>query len=388
MQPHPPRPLRILILIDELLNLGGTERNLVRLLLRFPPEQFAFHIVTYAFNPEVPSFSQLPFPMKVLPLKRIYTPNGVRLGFQLSRILRQWRIDLVHCFFESSDLWGAPIAKLSGLPVISSRRDMGIHRHRLHNFLYRFVSPHFDQVQAVSSELRRWLIEHDRLDPARVVTMPNGVDLDEMKPSTPAAETRLLLGLPASGRLVTSVANLRQVKGQDTLLEAAARIAPDFPDIHFVLAGTPLESDFVARLHELASRPELAGRVHMPGSVKDVPSLLAASTVFVLPSRSEGMSTALLESMGAALPAIATRTGGNPELVADGTSGLLTPVGDAAALASALSGLLGRPERAAQLGQAAFEKVRAEYSIDSVVTRMAAEYKRISGRGPASGDEV
>ena len=96
------------------------------------------------------------------------------------------------------------------------------------------------------------------------------------------------------------------------------------------------------------------------------------------------MSTALLESMGAALPAIATRTGGNPELVADGTSGLLTPVGDAAALASALSDLLGRPERAAQLGQAAFEKVRAEYSIDSVVIRMAAEYKRISGRGPAS----
>ena len=109
---------------------------------------------------------------------RSCTPRGVQTVYE------------VHCFFESSDLWGAPVARLCGLPVISSRRDMGIHRHGLHNLLYRFVSPLFSEVQAVSEEVRQWLIRRDRLSPERVVTMPNGIDLTAFRPSESPAGLR------------------------------------------------------------------------------------------------------------------------------------------------------------------------------------------------------
>lgn len=370
-------PIRIVVLIDQLQGLGGTERNLVRLFPRFPRDRFDFHIVTFDLNPDVPAFRDLPLPITHVPLRRIYTPPAARAGLRFFKLLREWRADLLHCFFESSDLWGTPIAKLAGIPVISSRRDMGIHRHRLHNAMYRVVSPHFDQVQAVSEELRRWVIGQDRLDPARVVTVPNGVDLTELRATVAPHDVRARMGLPASGRLVTTVAHLRHVKGQDVWLQAAATVAGDFPDAHFVLAGGLLEPDFVARLEALAAAPQLSGRVHFVGRVADVSSLLGASSVFVLPSRSEGMSTALLEAMAAKLPIIATSVGGNPGLIEHDTTGLLVPPEDPQALAQAFRRILGDAPRAEAMGQASHRRIVAEFGIDAVVERMATHYEAV-----------
>lgn len=371
------RRLHVFYLIDQLVAQGGTESNLVRLLARLPRDRFQATVVTYEFNPSLPLFGGLTWPVEVLPLRRIYTPRSARLGLRLARLLRQRQADLVHCFFESSDLWGAPIARLCGLPVVSSRRDMGIHRHALHNLLYRFVTPMFSEVYAVSEEVRQWLIRQDRLPPGRVLTIPNGIDLSALQPAESAPTVRRRLNIPLDAPLIVSVANLRRVKGQDVLLEAASLLPDSSPSPHFLLAGEPLEPDFISELQTLAARPALAGRVHFLGPVVDVPSLLAAARLFVLPSRSEGMSTALLEAMAAGLPALASAVGGNPEVVVNGETGWLVPPRDPAALARRLNQLLADPEHAAEMGRRARNRVERHFSLDGALSLLFDSYERV-----------
>jgi glycosyltransferase involved in cell wall biosynthesis len=371
------RALHVFYLIDQLMAQGGTESNLVRLLARLPRDRYSATVVTYEFNPSLPLFREISWPVEVLPLRQIYTPNAVCLGFRLARMLREREAGLVHCFFESSDLWGAPVARLCGLPVVSSRRDMGIHRHRIHNLLYRLVSPLFSEVYAVSEEVRQWLIRQDRLPPDRVLTIPNGIDIASFRPAESPASLRNRTGLPPGAPLIVSVANLRRVKGQDVLLQAAVLLKETQPQPHFVLAGEPLEVEFVAQLRRLAAHPKLTGRVHFMGPVKDVASLLAAARIFALPSRSEGMSTALLEAMAAGLPAVATAAGGNPEVVQDGETGWLVPPEDPKAMAARLDGLLAEPERAAAMGQRARALVQERFSFDRTLSLLLESYDRV-----------
>lgn len=371
------RPLHVVYLIDQLMAQGGTESNLVRLLARLPRDRYSATVVTYEFNASLPLFREISWPVMVLPLRQIYTPNAVRVGFRLAHLLRERQARLVHCFFESSDLWGAPVARLCGLPVVSSRRDMGIHRHGIHNLLYRLVSPLFSEVYAVSEEVRQWLIRQDRLPPDRVLTIPNGIDIASFRPAESPASLRQRLGLPPGAPMIVSVANLRRVKGQDVLLQAAASLEEMQPPPHFLLAGAPLDVEFVAELRQLAAHPKLAGRVHFLGPVKDVASLLAAARVFALPSRSEGMSTALLEAMAAGLPAVATAAGGNPEVVQDGETGWLVPPEDPKAMAARLKDLLEEPERAAAMGKRARALVEERFSFDRTLSLLLESYDRV-----------
>jgi glycosyltransferase involved in cell wall biosynthesis len=373
----PGRAIRVLYLVDELRSLGGTETNLVRLLPRLPRERIDPYLVTYDLNREEPAFERLGCPLEVYPLRRIYTWAAVRLGWRLRKLIRLHRFDIVHCFFESSDLWGAPIARWAGVPVIvSSRRDLGIHRNLPQDLGYRLVSPLFDQVQAVSEEVRQWVIRHDRLAAERVVTIANGIDLEEMRAKATPAEVRRRYGLPDDAALVTVVGNIRRVKGQDVFLEAAQLVGSS-RRVAFVLAGKVLEPVFHARLQELANTPPLRGRVHFLGAVGDVPSLLAASDVFVLPSRSEGMSTALLEALACGRPVIATAVGGSPEVVRQDETGLLVPAENPALLASSLEMLLDSPAQCGRLGQAGRRLIETAYSLDTVVTRMVEEYEKL-----------
>lgn len=371
------RPVRVLYLFDDLRHLGGTETNLTRLLPRLPRERVEPYVITYAVNADEPAFARLGCPLEVYPLRQIYAPAALRLGWKLLKFIRTRRFDVAHCFFESSDLWGAPIARLAGVPaIVSSRRDLGIHRHRLHDLAYRAVSPVFDEVQAVSEEVRQWVIRKDGMAPERVVTIPNGIDLEEMRPKVAPAAVRRRYGLPADAALVTVVANIRTVKGQDVFLDAARRLNSG-RQMAFVLAGKVLEPEFEARLRKMAETPELRGRTHFIGAVDDVPSLLAASEVFVLPSRSEGMSTALLEALGCGVPAVATAVGGSPEVVRHNETGLLAPAGDAKALAAGMDALLDSSALRRRIGQAGRRLIEESYSIDGVVARMVEQYEKL-----------
>ncbi len=378
--------LGVLYVIDELWQLGGAERNLVRILRRLPRDRFCPVVLTFRFNPEVAEFQQIPCPVEVYPVRRIYGWAAVRYIPKLLRLLRERRIRIVHAFYESSDLWAGLIAKLTSRAVlISSRRDLGIQRNRALDAAYRLIGPLVDQVQAVSEAVREYVIRADRLDPSKVITVPNGIDLEQVRPRVTAAAVRERYGLGGAGPLVITVANIRRVKGLDVLVRSAEIVRRRIPGVRFLVAGRVLEHDFLAELESSIREGGLQETVRLLGPVEDLFSLLPVCDAFFLPSRSEGMSNALLEAMACELPAVATRVGGNTELVQDGRTGFLTPPEDHEAAAARLIDLLNDPVGARQMGEAARGLVAERYSMDAVMRLLVSQYERLASEERPGG---
>jgi glycosyltransferase involved in cell wall biosynthesis len=183
------------------------------------------------------------------------------------------------------------------------------------------------------------------------------------------------------------LARLNPTKGIDCFLEAAAKIRKSHPDAHFLAVGEcytrNAESEIVVddvyrrELQDRAVSLGLADRVHFTGLRKDIPQILGAAAVSVLPSVSEGISNTLLESMAAGVPVVATRVGGTPEVIRDGEQGLLVPPSDPQALADAILAVLGDPALAARLGAEGRRRVREEFSFEAVVRRTEDLYREL-----------
>jgi glycosyltransferase involved in cell wall biosynthesis len=221
---------------------------------------------------------------------------------------------------------------------------------------------------AVSEEVRQYCVQIDGINSARVHTIYNGLNIERF------ANTR---NRSRGRQLIISVGNIRRVKGHDIFIRAAAIVAQRFPRARFSIAGEVLEPQYFQELLMLIDSLGLADRFHFEGGVTDLPSFLAEAEIFVLPSRSEGFSNALIEAMAASLPVVATRVGGNPEAVEDGVTGLLVPPEDPVALADALQELLSDSDRSWGMGEAGRRLAIREFSNDRVVNQVADTYHRL-----------
>jgi starch synthase (maltosyl-transferring) len=203
----------------------------------------------------------------------------------------------------------------------------------------------------------------------------NAVEPSRFAVEAPAGR-RAELGGDDGAPLVLVPARLDAQKGHGTLLRAAV----DVPAAVFVLAGEGPER---AALEALAADLGVGDRVRFLGRRDDIPELLAACDVFALPSLYEGSSLAVLEAMAARRPIVSSAIPGTDELIEDGRTGLLVPPGDAGGLAAALRRLLGDPELAARLANAARERVELDLTRTAMTTRVEGVYRRLLGGGPA-----
>jgi glycosyltransferase involved in cell wall biosynthesis len=292
--------------------------------------------------------------------------------------MRSTEVDIVHTFFETSNTWGAMVAKLSGIPVlVSSRRDMGILRQAKHNIAYTLVNRLSDAFVAVSNGVRDFCIETEGLDPNRVFTVHNGVDLEKIEHPAGVAELKAKLAIPEGTPVVTTVANIRRVKGIDTLLQAAAIVRREIPNVRFLLAGTSLDAAYFEELKTLVRDSGLQDTVVFLGNFSEVFALLKLSNVFCLLSRSEGFSNAILEAMASGLPCVATRVGGNPEAIEDGHNGFLLEPEDANAAAQRLVQLLKNPEQARRIGCVARRTVQEKFTSEKMAGELAGLYENM-----------
>jgi glycosyltransferase involved in cell wall biosynthesis len=383
---YPPRahsgePKHILYLIDVLWGLGGAERALLRMVKLLPRDRYRCTIGTFRQRPGWAKH-EIACPVREFPMRRIFGWQAFRAALELRSLIQTERVALVHTFFESADLFGAPVSKWSGCPVVvSSRRDMGILRSPRHHLAYRFVSPLFDQVQAVSGAVRQQVIQSDRLDPRKVVTVPNGIEIDRIAAANGATAWRALQIEDAAPRIV-SVGNIRYVKGFDVLLRAARLVCDVHPKAIVLIAGSVQEPECYRRLQELVVELGLSSNVRFTGDLDNetVWSLLKCCDVFCLPSRSEGMSNALLEAMGCGLPSVATAVGGTPEVLEDGRTGHLVPSEDYGAVADRLLRLLGEPARAREMGEAARIVIEDRFSATAMVNQVVGLYDQLLDR--------
>jgi glycosyltransferase involved in cell wall biosynthesis len=216
-----------------------------------------------------------------------------------------------------------------------------------------------DAVAAVSEQARTWLREEGYDGPAQVIL--NGVRFD---PPTEARMTiRSELGLGDAFTLIM-VARIDDMKGHDTLLQAAALLREAGQSPALLLVG---DGERRRAMQAMARELGLGADARFLGYRRDIPNLLAAADLFVLPSRSEGMPLSVLEAMAAGLPVVATRVGGVPELVSDGVHGLLVSIDDAPALAGAIRRLMSDPASAARMGSAGRDRVNRQFSFDAML---------------------
>lgn len=202
--------------------------------------------------------------------------------------------------------------------------------------------------------------------PDHLRTIRTGLRFDEGSVER-AAELRATFGFEEDHVVVGFVGRLVGVKGLDSLLAAVRRLAPSHPELRFLVVGggrlrPELEADVV--------RFGLKGRVVFTGHRPDVPDLLQLMDLYVAPSRMEGLPMAVLEAMQAGLPAVATDVGGHPELIEDGETGFLTPVGSVDALAARLAKLASDPALRVSLGAAARRRAEEEFGHATFVDRL------------------
>jgi L-malate glycosyltransferase len=358
----------VLLIIDQFsTTLGGGERAVLQLASHLPERGFKASILTFLIDPESPALKKMTTaPIYLLPLRRTYGIGALRAAIQLRQFIRREGVVIVHTVFESSDLWAGFVTRAtSRAKLVWSRRDMGILRKPKHRIAYHLMARIPHAVMAVSEEVRQYCVQTDGINSARVHTIYNGLNVQRF------ANTR---NRSSGGQRVISVGNIRRVKGHDIFIRAAAIIAQRFPRATFSIAGEVLEPQYFQELLMLVDSLGLADRFQFEGGVTDLPSFLAEAEIFVLPSRSEGFSNALIEAMAASLPVVATRVGGNSEAVEDGVTGLLVPPEDPNALANALQKLLSDSERSRAMGEAGRSLAIRAFSNDRVVNQVADIY--------------
>lgn len=367
---------RVLYLIDRLHCTEGGAEGVVHKLCRFlPPQGFNCSVATFGTGNGVEA--QFPCPIRVLPMSRPFFWTALRNAWAFVQQLRSDRVEIVHTFFPVSDVWGGIVARLAGCPIlISSRRDMGILRSRKHRMQYRLVNQLFTQVQAVSEKVREFCILEDRLAPEKVVTVSNGVDLESID-AFPSSSRNTLLGGGDNAAVVITVANLRPVKGIDTLIRAASLVCRQIPDVSFVVVGEAHEARYLQDLQDLATQLGVSRNIRFLGRRTDVYGLLKASDLFCLPSRSEGMSNALLEAMACQLPCVATDVGGNPEVVIQGQTGFLVSPENPDALAERIVEVLRNRDRAKYMGQEGRRVIEAKFTVQHMVEHLTFLYESL-----------
>src|SRR5262249_34717308 len=264
------------------------------------------------------------------------------IGLDLTRLFRRWKIDVVHTHDERPNIYAALAARLAGVRrVVHTRHGQRPPLTPRPMPPVRMASRLPDHLFCVSRDTARLSMEQG-VPASRVRTIRNGIDLD-----------RFSYAGPRTDGPIVAVARLSPEKGIEGLLRAAALALRECPSLRFEIAG---DGPCLSELTRLALQLGVSDRVRFLGQVRDVPGLLARASIFVLPSESEGVALTLLEAMAKGLPVVATRVGGNCEVVVEGETGLLVPARDPNALASALLRLRD-PGIALAMGQAGRRRV-------------------------------
>ncbi|MHB1020789.1 MAG: glycosyltransferase family 4 protein [Acidobacteriaceae bacterium] len=371
----------VLYLIDQLTEMGGAERSLLKMVAHLPPDKVRATVITFRENVHPVAKAALGDLLQVIPLRRSYDVNALSAAWRLRKFIRSEKVDIVQTFFETSDIWGSAVARLSGVRVlVSGRRDMSIRRSFKHRMAYRFLGCFYDRVVTVSDAVRAQVIERENLDPEKVITLHSGTTQIPSSAASSVCKSLSEYGIPDDAAVVLTVANVLPWKGHWLFLQACTLLHTKFPCAHFVVAGAFTDKQLLEKLLSEVDRCDLQEYVHFLGSVEDVGGLLRRARVFCLLSDSEGFPNAVLEAMAAGVPVVATDVGGTGEAVHDGCTGFLVPLGRPDLVADRIAQLLRSPELCDRFGQAGREKFLEKFTVDEMMRKWMDLYEDLMAR--------
>lgn len=312
-----------------------------------------------------------------------YIPSSKRFGYypiaqilylaRLKKVMKDRRPDIVHTFFFWSIIYGR-LLKLSGTVkiIVENREDQGFNWGKHEYLLLRWTNRLPDKIICVSEAVKQVVMDREGVEESRIEVVKNGIDLQRGSSGMQEA-TRRELGFDADHLVLGMVANYnRPVKGVGNFLDAIPAVLSEIPKARFLFVGGGDEE------HALRDKARTLGidpYVVFAGYKKDMRRYYEIMDVSVLTSFSEGLSLTLLESMAYGIPVVATRVGGNPELVVDGETGYLVPVKNNPILADRIVKLLSNPDLRRSMGKEGRLRVERKFRMRDVANRYLDIYK-------------
>ena len=373
------RPL--IVHIIHRLDVGGLENGLVNLINRTPQYRHAVICMTdyTEFSRRITHDAVTLYAMD----KRAGKDYGVYV--RLWGLLRRLRPDIVHT---------RNLAALEAqLPAVLARVPGRVHGehgwdmhdldggNRKYQWLRRVYRLWVQRYIPLSRELERYLTQQVKVESGKIVQIYNGVDTMRFHPAAGGREELPAAGFASPGTVIIgTVGRMQAVKDPLNLVRAFLHLLRREPSarrrLRLVMVGDgPLRRE----AQDLLEKEGVADLAWLPGARDDIPELLRCMDIFVLPSRAEGVSNTILEAMASALPAVATRVGGNGELIAEGVTGALVPAADPVALADAIAPYVADPALRQRHGRAGRECVEQAFSIDGMVSKYVEVYESVLG---------
>jgi len=342
---------------------GGAETVFVEMVRRLDPRR-------WRSIPVIPDRGWIDARLRECGAEPVVVPTlrPFEVGYyaRLARLARAEGVDVIHGHYFGPAVTASIVGALTGIPAVATLHgagDVAGERHRA--LKSALLGRGLRRVVFVSDALRRAVTSQGALRRASTEVIPNGIDAAHFAPRRDPA-VRRELGMEDDAFVVAAVGNVREAKGYDVLLRAAALLRERIPELRVVIAGEargPVFDALVALRAELG----LGDVVAFTGFRDDVGGVLAAADAFVLSSRSEGFSLSTVQAMAMEIPVVATRCGGPEELVEDGATGLLVENGSALAIADALASLHGDAELRARLAAAAGCAARERFGVEAQV---------------------
>ena len=355
---------------------GGLEKVVVRLAEYFAPRM---RQAVVAPAPTGPVSQLFPAEVTVVAMADQRRPDRWN-ALRMARLFRKLKPDIVHTR-NWTCIDGIVAARLAGVPIVihgehgreaadPEGRNVGRRRIR------RLLAPLVTQFVTVSEDLARWLVNEVRIPARKVCTIYNGVDTRRFS-SEGRDFARRALGIPDRSVAIGTVGRLDPVKDHVGLLRALAHMSADQQALLYIVGDGPCRSQVEAAVRSLG----LSQRVRLLGDRQDVPEILPGFDIFVLPSLGEGMSNTILEAMATGLPVVATRVGGNPELVVHEVTGLLVEPRSPDSLIIALSRYVEDSDLRVAHGRAARHRAEAEFGLRRMLSAYDDLYSRhLAGR--------
>lgn len=364
------------------LDFGGLETLLIERINRMPAAAYRHAVVALTYYTD---FSRKIAKSDV----EVYALNkqpGLSLGTHVTlfKLLRRLQPAILHTYNLAAVEY-APVAMLAGVPV----RINGLHgrdagdpegRNPKHNLLRRLMLPFYDCCYANSGDMLAWNREVIGVPGHKSCLLANGIDAERFRPLADG-EQRPDFGFGPGCRVIGTVGRVQDVKNHASLVDAFALLRTQLPAeaaaLRLAIVGDgPLLPTLRDKVRELG----LEGLVWLPGARYDVPNILRGFDIYAISSIAEGTPGSVLEAMASGLPAVGTRVGGVPEVIADGVTGQLVPARDPGAMADALARYVRAPALAQAHGAAGRTRVLSNYSMPAMVAGYQALYDSLLER--------
>jgi len=359
--------------------LGGAEISLLELIRCLDRQRHQPAVMLPSQGPLAAALGELDTPVHIAPLRRLRrTMNPVALARywsamratrrRLRDVLAQENISLVHCNSTTAQLFVGDVPLRRGVPCVWHVRDL-----RPLDTLQRRLERNATKVVAVSRAVA------ESLRSEKTVVVHNGVDVAKFCPHVSGAALRAELEIDHEAFVIGTAAQWVPWKRLDVFLAAAEAMAAAHPRCRFLVAGEDLfrqHPRLSADLRQAAATPPLRGKLHLLGHRADMPQVMAALDVFVLPSEREPFGRVLIEAMAAGRPVVAVR-GGGPDDIVTPECGVLLDSADASALAAALERMIEHPELRARMARAARARTEAHFSTQRTAATIESIYEEL-----------